>query len=193
MEVALVEQVVVMINTQEAIERVKHACLTLPNFLKATLFQASLNRKPFKNFSMWLLDTIAVDKLILKVPIFVDEKVLIIHGLEEQFEEGIFDLEWFYGSDQVIRQWLFLLYCGEEVDKLLGVKFLCEELGDWSHAGHYESGIEVLDLGVKWVLVRCGLENGLVFEKVVEEMAQWWFVEWCQAAGLVCQPLYQRF
>jgi hypothetical protein len=92
-EVALVEQVVVMINTQKAIERVKHAGLTLPNFLKSTLFQESLNRKPFKSCDMRLFDMIAVDKLILKIPIFVDEKVLIIHGFEEQFKKGIFDLE----------------------------------------------------------------------------------------------------
>lgn len=92
-EVALVEQVVVVINTQKAIERVKHAGLTLPNFLKATLFQDTLNRKSFQICDMRLLDMIAVNKLILKVPIFVDEEVLIIHGIEEQFEEGIFDLE----------------------------------------------------------------------------------------------------
>jgi hypothetical protein len=102
-------------------------------------------------------------------------------------------LEWFDGSDQVIRKWLSLLYCGEEVDKLLGVKFLCEELGDWSHAGHSESGCEVLDLGVEWVLVGWGLEKGLAFEKIVQEMAQWGFVEWCRSAGLVREPLYQRF
>ena len=116
----------VVINTQKAIECVKHAGLTLPNFLKATLFEDTLNRKSFKSCNMRLLDTIAVDKLIWKVSIFVDEKVLIIHGFEEQFKEGIFDLKWFYGSDQVIRKWLSLLYCGNEVDKLLGVKFLCE-------------------------------------------------------------------